>query len=170
MTVRARLDDLERYGHAFGVLFVDIDHFKSINDEHGHEAGDAILRAVATTTAAAVRGSDSVGRWGGDEFVAVCPAADTDGLRSAADRVRALVAASGVSADGRTVVPTVSVGGAIARVGDDLGMLLSRADDAMYRSKQAGRDRVTIEEEPPPPDARAALDADVGATSRHLLD
>jgi diguanylate cyclase (GGDEF)-like protein/PAS domain S-box-containing protein len=145
MTVRARLDDLERYGHAFGVLFVDVDRFKQVNDRHGHETGDAVLRAVATTTAAAMRGTDSVGRWGGDEFVAVCPAADADGLRRAGERVRSLVAAVGVPAEGVMVAPTVSVGGAVATSGDDVGTLLARADDAMYRSKQDGRDTVTID-------------------------
>ncbi|MCU0505958.1 MAG: sensor domain-containing diguanylate cyclase [Chloroflexi bacterium] len=153
MTVRARLDDLERYGHGFGVLFVDVDRFKEVNDRHGHEAGDAVLRAVATTTSAAVRGTDSVGRWGGDEFVAVCPAADAGGLRLAGERVRSLVATGGVPVADGTVVPTVSIGGAVARPGDDLGALLARADDAMYRSKQDGRDRVTVDEAAPAADA-----------------
>ena len=156
MTVRARLDDLERYGHPFGLLFVDVDRFKDVNDRHGHETGDAILRAVATTMGSAVRGTDSIGRWGGDEFVAICPAADADGLRRAGERVRSLVAATGVSGDGATIVPTVSVGGAVALRGDDVGTLLARADDAMYRSKQDGRDRVTIDEPPDPPDGDEA--------------
>jgi diguanylate cyclase (GGDEF)-like protein/PAS domain S-box-containing protein len=149
MTVRARLDDLERYGHGFGVLFVDVDRFKDVNDRHGHEVGDAVLRAVAVTTSAAVRGTDSVGRWGGDEFVAVCPAADAEGLRLAGERVRALVAAARVPAGEAAIVPTVSVGGAVARRDDDLGSLLARADDAMYRSKQGGRDAVTVDEPAP---------------------
>jgi diguanylate cyclase (GGDEF)-like protein/PAS domain S-box-containing protein len=156
MTVRARLDDLERYGHPFGLLFVDVDRFKDVNDRHGHETGDAILRAVATTMGSAVRGTDSIGRWGGDEFVAICPAADADGLRRAGERVRSLVAAAGVPGDGATIVPTVSVGGAVALRGDDVGTLLARADDAMYRSKQDGRDRVTIDEPPGPPDGDEA--------------
>ncbi len=148
MAARARLADLERYGHPFGILFVDVDHFREVNDRHGHETGDAVLRAVATTMAAAVRGSDSIGRWGGNEFVAICPAADASGLSTAGERVRSLVAAARVAGDGVTVVPTVSVGGAVASRDDDVGTLLARADDAMYRSKQDGRDRVTIDEPP----------------------
>ncbi len=167
MTVRARLDDLVRYGHPFGVLFVDLDRFKAINDRHGHEVGDAVLRAVATTMSAAVRGTDSIGRWGGDEFVAICPAADAAGLALAGERVRALVAAASITVDGGAIAPSVSVGGAEARRSDDVGTLLARADDAMYRSKQDGRDRVTIDMTPnldPDPDADGATAADATAT------
>ncbi len=97
---RGRQQTVERYGYGFGILFFDVDRFKEINDRFGHRVGDAVLRAVAATAAGAMRTSDSVGRWGGDEFIAICPAADAAGLRAAGERVRALVRSTGIPADG----------------------------------------------------------------------
>jgi diguanylate cyclase (GGDEF)-like protein/PAS domain S-box-containing protein len=145
MTLRARLEDLERYGWGLGLLFVDLDEFKLINDRHGHLVGDDALRAAARTLAGAVRGTDSVARWGGDEFVAICPTADRAALRAAGERVRALVSSASITAEHGRVALRVSVGGAVAQAGDDPGTLVARADDAMYRAKQAGGDHVTIE-------------------------
>jgi diguanylate cyclase (GGDEF)-like protein/PAS domain S-box-containing protein len=146
MTLRAKLEDLDRYGWPFGVLFVDLDDFKRVNDRYGHAAGDEALRAVARTLTAAIRGTDSVGRWGGDEFVAICPTADVEALRASGERVRGLLSSVTIATELGPIVPYVSVGGAVARVGEDPGALVSRADDAMYRSKQAGRDRVTVDD------------------------
>lgn len=148
MTLRAKLDEFEQYGWAVGVLFVDLDEFKRVNDMHGHEVGDAVLAAVARTLCAATRGTDSIGRWGGDEFVAICPTADAAALLAIGERTRALLRTTSIAADGVLVEARVSVGGAMARAGDDAGTLLSRADDALYRSKLAGRDRVTVGDDP----------------------
>jgi diguanylate cyclase (GGDEF)-like protein/PAS domain S-box-containing protein len=158
MTLRARLDDLARYGWGLGVLFVDLDDFKLVNDSNGHVAGDEALRAAARTLAAAVRGTDSVARWGGDEFVAICPTADLAALRAAGERVRALVSSASITAEHGRVALRVSVGGAVARATDDPGTLIARADDAMYRAKQAGGDRVMIGDED------GVDDDDAGAT------
>ena len=146
MTLRSRLDDLDRYGWPVGILFVDLDDFKQVNDAHGHDAGDAVLLAVARTLQAATRGTDSVGRWGGDEFVAICPTADVPALREIAGRMQALLRATSITADGAQVAATVSIGGAMAQAGDDTVTLLARADEALYRSKLAGRDRVTVDD------------------------
>ncbi|MEI8334676.1 MAG: sensor domain-containing diguanylate cyclase [Chloroflexota bacterium] len=145
LTIGAKLEELEQYGWPFGVLFVDLDDFKGVNDRYGHDVGDEALRAVARTLTVAIRGTDSVGRWGGDEFVAICPTADVDALRAAGERVRGLLSSVAIATDHGTLVPRVSVGGAVARAGEDPGSLVSRADDAMYRSKHAGRDRVTVD-------------------------
>lgn len=167
MTMRARLDDLVRYGYGFGILFLDVDMFKEINDRFGHRVGDAVLRAVAATTAGMMRTSDSVGRWGGDEFIAICPAADAGGLRAAGERLRALLREAGVPADGQMVTANISIGGAVAREGDDVGTLIARADDAMYRSKQEGRNRVTVDDPPvdPPVEEPAAAVRPTKATA-----
>jgi diguanylate cyclase (GGDEF)-like protein/PAS domain S-box-containing protein len=144
ITLRARLDELARYGWPFGVLFIDIDQFKPVNDRFGHEAGDAILRAVGNTLRGGARTFDLVGRWGGEEFVAILANTDAHKLHAIADRFRALVETSVVSAAGAEHAVTVSVGGTQADAGDTVETLIARADALMYASKQAGRNRVTI--------------------------
>ena len=144
ITLRSRTDELTRYGWPFGVLFIDIDHFKSVNDRLGHEAGDAVLRAVANTLRGAARTFDLVGRWGGEEFVAILANTDEAKLLAIAERFRALVEASGVSAGGAENVVTVSIGGTQAAVGDTVLTLIARADALMYASKQSGRNRITV--------------------------
>ena len=144
ITLRARLDELSRYGWPFGVLFIDIDQFKPVNDRFGHEAGDTILRAVGNTLRGGARTFDLVGRWGGEEFVAILANTDTHKLHAIADRFRALVETSVVSAAGAEHVVTISVGGTQAAAGDTVETLIARADALMYASKQAGRNRVTI--------------------------
>ena len=147
VTLRSKIEEFERYGWTVGVLFADLDDFKSVNDTYGHDVGDAVLVAVARTLRAATRGTDSVGRWGGDEFVAICPTADAAALRAIAGRAQALLRSATIKADSAIVEARVSVGGAMARPGDDAGTLLARADDALYRSKLAGRDMLTMDDD-----------------------
>ena len=89
-----------RHGHALALARVDIDHFKRINDAHGHAAGDVVLAEVARRLGEAVRGGDRVARWGGDEFVAILPDTDRDGALRAAERLRAAVADAPVEVEG----------------------------------------------------------------------
>ncbi|HET7838803.1 MAG TPA: diguanylate cyclase, partial [Rectinemataceae bacterium] len=136
-------------GGPFGLLLIDIDHFKQMNDDYGHATGDRILRMVAWTLANAVRRGDVSVRWGGDEFVVLAPKATPMVLGALAERIRALVASGWLSLDGgRSVSVTVSVGGAISAAGDDSDALVRRADLLLYRSKEGGRNRATIEGEP----------------------
>jgi diguanylate cyclase (GGDEF)-like protein len=121
------------------VILIDIDHFKRVNDTHGHPAGDAVLRAVAQTLAQGVRASDDVGRWGGEEFLVLCPNTDAAQVEALAERLRAGVEALECSV-GRV---TVSVG--IAARNEPFGSLddtIARADAALYAAKQGGRNRV----------------------------
>ncbi|GAA1799439.1 diguanylate cyclase [Planosporangium flavigriseum] len=130
-----------RSGRALGAVMLDIDKFKGINDTYGHATGDDVIREVANRVAASVRDSDVLGRYGGEEFVAVLP--DLDGGVDLAERIRAAVAASPVPTRSGPVPVTVSVG--LARLGpvdDDLDQLVARADHALYRAKDAGRNRV----------------------------
>jgi diguanylate cyclase (GGDEF)-like protein/PAS domain S-box-containing protein len=119
------------------VLF-DLDHFKVVNDTHGHQVGDAVLRAVAGVLRAASRSSDLVGRWGGEELLAILPRTDLWAARPFAERVRAGVAAL----DGLPCPVTVSAGMAEWSRGQDVQTVLARADARLYEAKRAGRDRV----------------------------
>ncbi len=145
MTLRSRLDDLARFGFPFGVLFADIDHFKAVNDDHGHEAGDGVLRVVANTLRSGVRSTDVVGRWGGEEFVVLAAAVDGSGLADLAECCRALVASAHARTGEHVVQVTISIGGVMARDGESAEDVIARADRLMYRSKDAGRDRITVE-------------------------
>ncbi len=144
ITLRSRLEELSRYGWPFGVLFIDIDRFKAVNDSLGHAAGDTFLKAVANTLRGAARAFDLVGRWGGEEFVVVLANTDIAKLGGVAERFRALVQESVVATRGAEHVVTVSIGGTQAIAGDTIESLVARADALMYQSKQAGRNLVTI--------------------------
>ncbi|GHC89994.1 GGDEF domain-containing protein [Nocardiopsis terrae] len=127
------------------VLIVDIDHFKRVNDNHGHLFGDQVLLGVATTIAQQLRQSDLLGRFGGEEFVVMLPGTDTTEAWQAAERLRSQVGRMEIAVDGVQVSITISVG--VAVVGDhgnDLVELLTAADLALYRAKETGRDRVCL--------------------------
>ncbi len=130
-----------RHGRILALVRVDVDHFKAINDTHGHQAGDQVLAAVASRLGEAVRGGDELARWGGDEFVAILPDTDKAGALRAAERLRAAVAAAPVEAAGASLPVTISVGWA-HWAGDTPDDLLARADRALYKAKDAGRDTV----------------------------
>jgi diguanylate cyclase (GGDEF)-like protein len=144
LTLQARLDELRRYGWTFAVLFIDIDHFKQVNDSHGHELGDRVLEMVGRTLAGSLRSFDFLGRWGGEEFVAVVPMQFESQLAPLAARCRALVERSRLPVEGRPVTVTVSIGATMADASDTVATLVARADGLMYRSKAAGRNRVTL--------------------------
>ncbi len=139
-----KLMALRRRGQPAAVLLIDIDHFKGVNDTYGHLVGDQILREVAATLASGVRDGDVLGRFGGEEFVALLPATDADETARVAERLRRQVAGLVVSLpDGAAVTVTVSVGAAATRSSDlSVVDLLSGADECLYRAKLAGRNRV----------------------------
>jgi len=126
------------------VLFVDIDRFKEVNDTHGHEVGDQVLRMVARTLAASTRTFDILGRWGGEEFVAVLANVEPEELSIIAERSRILVRESSLPLDAGVLSVTVSIGGTLAVEGDTIKTVVRRADRHMYVSKSCGRNRVTV--------------------------
>ncbi len=132
----------ERQGSGFGVLWLDIDHFKSINDQLGHQAGDEILCRVALWLKAGVRPYDYPGRWGGDEFVILLSPCDLTTLEHIAKRIRETVEQE----SHKTGTPvTVSIGGYFSNSGDNLDTILRHADKALYQAKNQGRNRVCID-------------------------
>ncbi len=138
---------LEAEGLPFGVLMLDIDHFKNINDTYGHPFGDRVLRMIGWTLANAVRRMDSAARWGGEEFVVIAPGADRSVLREMAERARVLVERSWIMNDGKERVSvTASIGGAVARKGESAESLVGRADARLYSCKRSGRNRVEVED------------------------
>jgi diguanylate cyclase (GGDEF)-like protein len=144
--MRARLDEMERYSWPFGLLYIDIDHFKRVNDEYGHDIGDVVLKMVARTLQHATRSFDVVGRWGGEEFLAVLAAVDKEKLHTIGERFRSLVENSAVSVRENKIRATISLGGVICREGELLDSLVKRADGLLYRSKVDGRNRLTLDD------------------------
>ncbi len=141
----ARIGALDRHGWALGVAFVDIDHFKAVNDTHGHAVGDAVLRLVAQTLKHALRSADTVARWGGEELVLLLADPGTSGLGGLCERLGRLVASAQVMHEGEPVKVTVSIGATLARAGERAGDVVARADRLMYASKDTGRNRVTVD-------------------------
>jgi len=134
-----------RIGVPLGVIMADLDHFKQINDAHGHLVGDAVLQQIATRMVAAVRSYDSVGRYGGEEFLIVAPGCDTADLLASAERLRRCVADPPIVSDAGNLSVTLGLGVASAQPnteGYDFEELLYAADNALYQAKANGRNRV----------------------------
>lgn len=140
----------ERAHQPFALLMVDLDHFKAINDQHGHAAGDAALVRVARLLVEGVRLGDTVARWGGEEFCVLLPRCDGEGALHLAERLRTCVA-EGTAADGEPPV-TISIGIALVDTAHEtLQQTLARADRALYKAKREGRDRVVMATTQPAP-------------------
>jgi len=130
---------------AAGIIFMDIDRFKQINDTCGHEVGDKVLRMVGATLRQSLRQTDVLGRWGGEEFVAVLyDVASLDALKTVSEKLRALVEASRLDFTGGSLSVTISMGATRLLPDDTPESVLHRADTLMYQSKQAGRNRVSF--------------------------
>ncbi|QDW65950.1 diguanylate cyclase [Luteimonas granuli] len=145
-------------GRQFAVLMLDLDHFKSINDTHGHEAGDRALKHVAALLVENTRGSDYLFRYGGEEFVVVLGSVSLDDAIAIAEGLRNAIASSPVVlADGTSLPLTASIGVAVQDGHPDYERVLARADAAMYQAKRGGRDRVVVDDGglPDPPGVRA---------------
>ncbi len=126
------------------LVFMDIDHFKAINDTHGHAAGDQVLRAVGEVIARCMRATDMLARVGGEEFVAIQPGADDTGAQRLGERVIKAMRNAEVIVRRKRIPMTISVGVATFDGREDEKRLLHRADQAMYRAKHEGRDRLCI--------------------------
>lgn len=134
-----KIKALRHYQVPFGLLFVDIDRFKDVNDTHGHEVGDRTLVMVARTLTSALRGVDKISRWGGEEFVAMLPGVDAAVFQTIAERMRVLVESAALPVQNGMLRVTVSVGGSLAVAADTQETLVKRADDMLRQAKNAGR-------------------------------
>ena len=136
------LERCRRYTSEFALILFDADHFKRVNDQHGHDMGDAVLQFLADIVRSQLRKSDIVARWGGEEFIALISEVDADTALAIADKLRRAV---GTGQFPRQLKVTISLGIALARRNDTAASLIKRADQALYRAKQAGRDRTILE-------------------------
>ncbi|MEM6819929.1 MAG: sensor domain-containing diguanylate cyclase [Pseudomonadota bacterium] len=143
--VQRRFRKFQRTGEALCVVIIDLDHFKNINDSHGHDAGDRALRAVANSLKQELREEDIVSRWGGEEFVMLLPAASIELGRAVAERARENLEALKIDADGVPVSVTASFGVAFGSAqSDSLAQLLAQADKMLYEAKAKGRNQVQL--------------------------
>lgn len=128
-----------------GILMADIDHFKRVNDTHGHAAGDAVIRYVSAHLMSGIRSHDRVARFGGEEFVVMLMAVNKEDMLALADRIRTSIAAGSVAFEGKTIQVTISFGAALAQFEDrDVDAVIERADLALYEAKDSGRNRVAF--------------------------
>ncbi|HTU34362.1 MAG TPA: diguanylate cyclase [Candidatus Acidoferrum sp.] len=136
----------QREGGAFGIILLDIDHFKEINDRHGHLCGDTVLREIALAIKESLRPYDTVGRYGGEEFLAVVPNANAESTLKIAERIRRAIGSRVVAATGDTVGVTASLGVAASTETEPMipNALLHAADEALYRAKSNGRNRCEV--------------------------
>lgn len=143
----AHLAELERYDRFFGLVFLDLEHFKKINDKYGCEAGDDVLRMIARTLILNHRPFDTVGRWDGEQFVALPVQVDREGLRTVAERTRVLIAKSQLPwQEGASLGVTASVGATLTARGDDIDSILARAEKALRQAKEKDGDVAVVGE------------------------
>lgn len=141
--IQEELDKAERYGKTFSVVLADIDHFKNINDEHGHDFGDQVLVEFAGVIRQNVRKVDIVGRWGGEEFMMILPETDMENAIIAAEKMRRVVEEHDFSIVNKL---TASFGVTSYREGDGVKEVFNRVDKRLYRAKEHGRNRVVSED------------------------
>lgn len=133
----------KRLGHTSSLLMIDFDHFKQINDEHGHHAGDQVLQHFSRLARSCLRETDSIGRLGGEEFAILLPGTDLEGATQLAERLRLLIEQTPTESDTGTIPMTLSIGVTLLNTNDaDSSVLLRRADAALYQAKSNGRNRI----------------------------
>ncbi len=140
-----RIDEAKTFKNIFGLLIIDIDDFKHVNDTYGHLIGDEVLKIVAKSLASNVAKPDLISRWGGEEFVGLINVDNNEALLMIAERLRHVVQGSSyIMEDGKTIDVTVSIGGSLFNDNDDQKSLIKRADEYMYEAKKNGKNQSVI--------------------------
>lgn len=144
-TLKSEMNAAMRYSRRFSIVMIDTDNLKEINDQHGHNAGDIYIKSLASLIQHNLRASDIISRYGGDEFIVLMPETDIQNAKEAAEKVRLAIQNSSFDITGKPVASTVSIGIAGYPVDStDSDLLLDCADKALYESKRAGRNRITL--------------------------
>ena len=144
LKVHQAVQEAALFDRQFGVMMIDLDDFKLVNDRHGHDIGDLVLKTLSKTLNQSLRSSNVMGRWGGEEFLVIVSGTTTEGLRAYAERCRKDIAWVKVPAPGGEVQLTASIGATMIHSQDSGQSVVKRADELMYQSKVEGRDRVTF--------------------------
>jgi diguanylate cyclase (GGDEF)-like protein len=142
--MKQRISQLRRQDSPFSVLMLDIDHFKSINDTWGHDAGDSVLKAVANEIRHTLRDMDVLCRIGGEEFISILPGTDVKAAFAAAERIRSAIEKLGICFQDQTIRFTISIGVTAGTRTDEALAIIKRADDAVYAAKRDGRNRSLV--------------------------
>ncbi|MCD5398029.1 GGDEF domain-containing protein [candidate division NPL-UPA2 bacterium] len=142
--IKNRLEEKKRFNVPFGILFIDIDHFKKVNDIYGHAMGDDVLKFVANTFVANARPFDLYGRWGGEEFIGTMRNINGQALELLGNRLRLLIENSYLIHKNQKLHVTISIGATIVNKNDTINSLIKRADAFLYKSKARGRNCLTI--------------------------
>ncbi|MBW2247553.1 MAG: GGDEF domain-containing protein [Deltaproteobacteria bacterium] len=142
--IQSRFGEKKRLNVPFGILFIDIDHFKKFNDSYGHDMGDEVLKFVANTFVANTRPFDLYGRWGGEEFIGIIRNINGKELEVLGNRVRTLIENSYLIHENERLYVTISIGATLVNKNDTIDSLIKRADTLLYKSKAAGRNFLTI--------------------------
>jgi diguanylate cyclase (GGDEF)-like protein len=143
--VDAEFERFRRYGHTTSLVMFDIDFFKKVNDNHGHLAGDEVIKHTATTAKSSLRQSDSIGRYGGEEFGIILPETDAEGARTICERIRESIEQSVVQTSVAPISYTVSIG--ISQLNNNAEnhmTWMQQADEALYAAKKGGRNQVVV--------------------------
>jgi len=142
--IQGRFEEHKRLNVPFGILFMDIDHFKNFNDTYGHDVGDEVLKFVANTFTSNSRPYDLFGRWGGEEFLGIIRNISEQDLERLGNKVRTLIETSYIIHENEKLHVTISIGATLVKADDNIESLIKRADTLLYKSKAAGRNRLIL--------------------------
>ena len=142
--LKSLFEEIKRFHLPFGVLFIDIDYFKNVNDTYGHDAGDAVLKLTAETFTSNARPFDLYGRWGGEEFIGILRNLTEKDLETLGNRMRMLIEHSHIRYEDQKLSVTVSLGATMVRDTDTMESIIKRVDSLLYESKKGGRNRLTL--------------------------
>ena len=143
--IKNRFEEQKRFEPTFGLLFMDIDNFKEVNDTYGHDVGDKVLKLIANTIISNARPFDLYGRWGGEEFIGIIRNINSEELKSLGNRLIRLISASSILHESENLSVTISIGATLANEHDTIESLIKRSDTLLYRSKSSGKNCLTID-------------------------